>query len=350
MDAKPLLLRADADARQGTGHVMRCLALAQGWQDAGGRAVLLGRGGGPGLEARLAEEGIAVEAVHAEPGTAEDARRTAAAAGRLGAEWVVVDGYQFTAAYQCALKDAGLRVLALDDYGHAGHHHADLVLNQNLDPPEASYRARAPYTRLLLGPRFALLRREFRRWRAWQRPIPDVARKVLVTLGGADPPNATLRVLGALGQLRAEGLEAVVLVGAANPHRAALTAAARDLPGVRLQVNAADMPGLMAWADGAVAAAGSTSWELLFMGLPSCVLVLADNQEAVGPALARAGAALCLGPAAALESGPLADILGGLLHDARRRRELSDRGRAIVDGQGAARVVERMWTSSREGA
>jgi UDP-2,4-diacetamido-2,4,6-trideoxy-beta-L-altropyranose hydrolase len=338
-----LLLRADAGPRQGTGHVMRCLALAQAWQDAGGRVVLLGDAGG--LRDRLSAEGIVVA-----PDGPADAAQTTAAARRLGAAWVVLDGYQFTAAYQRALKDAGLHVLILDDYGHADRYHADIVLNQNLDAPEVWYRARDPHTELLLGPRFALLRREFGCWRDWQRPVPEVGRKVLVTLGGADPANVTMRVLDGLRHLRTDGLEAVVLVGAANPHRPALEAAARDISGVQIQVNATDVPALMAWADVAVTAAGSTSWELLFMGLPSSTLVLVDNQAAVAPALARAGAAINLGPAAGLEPAALADVLGGLLRDARRRQAMSTRGREIVDGRGAGRVVERLRTLSREGA
>jgi len=249
----------------------------------------------------------------------------------------------------------------MDDYGHAGHHHADLVLNQNLDPPESLVpRAGQPYTPPAARPPVcvALLRarREFRRWQAWAAAHPGLsARKVLVTLGGADPPKRD-RNAGARrpwGNCGRRDMEVVVLVGArANPHRAR---ASRRRPatcrGVRLPVNAADMPGLMAWADGAVAAAGSTSWELLFMGLPSCVLVLADNQAALGPAAGRVRApAINLGPAAALEPGPLADVLGG---PAPRRapapRIERPRPGPSWTGRAPPRVVERMWTSSGEG-
>jgi UDP-2,4-diacetamido-2,4,6-trideoxy-beta-L-altropyranose hydrolase len=270
-------------------------------------------------------------------GSAGDAETTGTCARELGAAWVVVDGYQFGADYQRRLKDAGLRVLFFDDYGHAGDYCADLVLNQNLGADAAHYATRASHTRLLLGTRYVLLRREFLAWRGWQREIPPVARRILVTMGGGDLDNVTGRVAEVLRSLN---LEARVVVGGSNPHLAALTAAVRH-PSCVIH-DARNMPELMAWADVAVTAGGSTSWELAFMGLPSLILVLAHNQEAAANALSRQHVAINLGWQTHLAEQELVARLSEVIHSAALRRTLSQQGRQLVDGLGARHVVEAL--------
>jgi UDP-2,4-diacetamido-2,4,6-trideoxy-beta-L-altropyranose hydrolase len=338
-----LLIRADAGIEIGTGHVMRCLALAQGWREAGGDAVVAMATGAPSLEKRLAEEGFEFERLAAEPGSSEDAAAAARLAQEKGASWVVVDGYHFGYDYQRALKDAGLRVLFVDDNGHAGRYCADIVLNQNLHADEAMYADREPHTRLLLGTRYVLLRREFLKWKAWRREIPDVARKLLVTMGGAGPENVTLKVVEALAQVRVNGLEAVVAVGGGNPHHDGLCAAAADSPAsIRVERDVRDMPELMAWADVAVSAAGSTCWELAFMGLPQITIVTAENQELVGAALAAMGPVIGLGRLTNRSAVDVSSRLSKLCAAAPRRRAMSSGAREQVDGQGAERVAAEL--------
>ena len=144
---------------------------------------------------------------------------------------------------------------------------ADLVLNQNINAAAEMYANREAHTRLLLGTRYVLLRREFWPWRGWRREIPAVARKVLVTLGGGDPDNVTLKVIQALAQVQIEGLEAVVVVGAANPHLQELQAAVQDTPqphppGVQRHQHG----GVDGLGRRAITAGGSTCWETAFMG------------------------------------------------------------------------------------
>src|SRR5262249_53524847 len=156
----------DAGPATGTGHVMRCLALAQAWQEAGGDATLASAHPLGGLESRLHSDGIGNRylAASTSPGSLQNAEQKIALASLYGEEWIVLDGYVFSSSYQRALKSAGLRLLVLDDFGHAEHYCADLVLNQNLHAHERLYARREADTRLLLGTRFALLRREFTRW------------------------------------------------------------------------------------------------------------------------------------------------------------------------------------------
>ncbi len=334
---EPLVIRADASPRIGTGHVMRCLALAQAWQDEGGQARFVMAGGPGALMRRLESEGASAHRLEAAPGGDEDARRTAALAQEAGAGWVVVDGYHFGAEYQAALKGAGLRLLVIDDGGHAARYHADLVLNQNLYADEALYARRGPQTRLLLGPSYALLRREFVRRRP-PREVPEVARKLLVTLGGSDPDGVTLRAVAALRELGREGLEAVVVVGAANPRREEIASAAQGADGVRVLVNPAEMAGLMEWADFALAAAGSTCWELCCLGLPALLLVLAENQAPVAAACESAGAARDLGWHFCHSTGGLADAIRAARADHAFRAFAAKRGPELIDGRGAARV------------
>src|SRR4051812_5119051 len=115
-----LLIRADGGREIGTGHLMRCLALAQAWQDAGGAVQFVTPPGLQGIHSRLISEGMDVTCLEAPAGSTEDAQTTASLAMDSGAEWAVVDGYAFGEAYQVTLREAGLRVLMLDDYGHAG--------------------------------------------------------------------------------------------------------------------------------------------------------------------------------------------------------------------------------------
>ncbi|WP_424096609.1 UDP-2,4-diacetamido-2,4,6-trideoxy-beta-L-altropyranose hydrolase [Moorena producens] len=335
-----LVIRADASPKIGTGHVMRCLALAQAWLQAGGQVILLMGTAAPELEARLQAEGIQVAHVSVSPGSGEDAEQTIAQAKALGATWVVVDGYHFGADYQRVIKKAGLRLLFIDDYGHAAHYWADLVLNQNVYAHEGLYPKRESYTQLLLGTQYTFLRKEFWRWQGWQRQIPTVARKVLVTLGGADPDNVTLKVIQALQQVKVEGLEAVVVVGGSNPHYEQLQAAVHDSgAAITLKYNVTNMPELMAWADIAIAAGGSTCWELAFMGLPSLVMILSENQQLIADKLGKLGISINLGWHYNFDFNNTAQALTALLHDSDARAGMSSLGRDLVDGSGSSRVV-----------
>ncbi len=335
-----LLVRVDSGINLGSGHVMRCLALAQAWQDGVGDVVFVLATESPNAEAKLTAEGFEALHINAKPGSAEDARLTTKLAHKYGASWVVVDGYHFGGDYQKIIKEAGLNLLFIDDYGHADYYPADIVLNQNIHADEDLYRNRASYTKLLLGTRYVLLRREFLRWQGYRREIPEIARKMLVTMGGSDPQNVTLKVLQALKNIDIDGFEAVCVVGGSNPHYDALKdfVETANLP-VRIERDVKDMSQLMAWADVAITAGGTTCWELAFMGVPFVIVVLAENQQPVADSLDNIGCALNLEWPCNLPSFRVSESLMRLMRGQRWRAEMSQCGQGMVDGKGVFRVL-----------
>jgi UDP-2,4-diacetamido-2,4,6-trideoxy-beta-L-altropyranose hydrolase len=339
MTAASLLIRADASVATGTGHVMRCLALAQAWQDAGGRALFATVETTDALRARLTAESCEVLSVSCVAGSADDASQTIALAREQKTDWVVLDGYQFTADYQRALKAAGFKLLVLDDHGHAQHYSADLVLNQNVCADESLYQCRELTSRPLLGPRYCLLRREFSPWQKWKRDVFPVCDRVLVTMGGSDPDNVTVRVLEALDLAKLENVDATVVVGGSNPHFTRLQLASVQV-GRKITVrrDVSNMPELMAEADVAISAAGSTCWELCLLGLPSLLLDVAANQSALSRELDRRGCAIRVGDQT-VSPATIATQLEHLLRSHELRQTLSRNCRGLVDGQGAQRVV-----------
>ncbi|MDB9312962.1 UDP-2,4-diacetamido-2,4,6-trideoxy-beta-L-altropyranose hydrolase [Spirulina sp. CS-785/01] len=336
-----LLFRVDASTAMGSGHLMRCLALAQAWQALAGKAIFAVATDIGTLQTRLDIEGIAVYSLSVCSGSVEDSQAVISLAQQLGVSYVVVDGYQFGGDYQQQLKAAGLKVLFIDDYGHADYYCADWVLNQNLSAHEGLYPHREATTQLLLGTGYALLRREFWQWQGWQQECPPVARKILVSLGGGDPENVTLKVMQALSAVQVEGLEVVVVVGGSNPHYSQLADVAKQscFP-MMLKRNVTNMPELMAWADVAVAAGGSTNWELAFMGLPSIILTVAENQSAIAQQLGKMGITISLGWYHQQTVHQLTNTVAELLPALEQRQQMSIRGRKLVDGLGSQRVVE----------
>jgi len=327
---------------------MRCLALAQAWQDRGGQVTFIAACDSAVLRNRLKQEVfslIPVDRSHPEPGDWDTTSRVLR--NHPGA-WVVLDGYHFDPSFHLKIKDAGHPLLLIDDTAHLDWYHADIILNQNLHAQKLRYRCEH-HSQLLLGTKYVLLRKEFSAWRDWKREIPGAARKLLVTMGGGDPDNVTLKVIRALDRLDLGGLEAAVVVGPTNPHFRDLETAARvSRHSVRLVRNVANMPELMAWADMAVSAAGSTCWELAFMGVPTLLVWVAANQRQVADSFVGAGAAIGLGPATTLAVEELAEKLTRFTGDPRGRALVVRRGQALVDGGGATRVVDALRSEDLE--
>lgn len=333
---RALLIRGDAGPEVGAGHVMRCLALGQAWRDTGGAAALVSAGLPAAIASRFAADGIAVRPLAAMPGSDADAEATVEAARAIGARWIVSDSYRFDDAYERALRAHGHQLLAIDDDGTSPHATATRVLNQNLHARAEWYGAAQPP---LIGPRYALLRREFADAAAVARPA-GAASRCVVTLGGGRWPAALRSILDGLARSEVRDLAFDIVADVADDDVPAIEAALALLPQATWRRTCGNMARILGSSDVAISAAGSTALELACLGVPALLVTLAPNQQPVAGHFAAAGLATNLGPAGALQPDAVAAELERLVLDKGARAQMRAAGRALVDGQGAARVVQ----------
>ncbi len=341
-----IIIRADASVQIGTGHVMRCIALAQTWQQRGGDVTFLSHCESEALRQRIIDEGfdfIPVEKFHPDHSdlnqTLNVMKRHALCALRSAPCWLVVDGYHFTQDYHKTIRENGHKLLVIDDLAHLEHYHADIVLNQNIHAPKLNYSCDKD-TVQLLGCDYTMLRKEFLKYRNWNRQIPEKAKKILVMMGGSDPDNVTLRVIKILNNLDVSDLEVKVVVGPSNPHKEILKNVTLYAPCHMLCVeNARNMPELMVWSDMAVTAAGSTCWELAFMGVPSITVVTFGNQQDVAKGLEMAKIFKTVGWCKAMNNDVLATELLTLMEDKKLREEKIRLGQQLIDGKGTKKII-----------
>jgi UDP-2,4-diacetamido-2,4,6-trideoxy-beta-L-altropyranose hydrolase len=332
---KNLLIRADASPQIGTGHVMRCLALAQAWQDIGGTVTLASKSLGERLKRRIEVEKIGLVDIRAEDDR-EDATELAQLAHK-DSSFVVLDGYRFGIVHQQVLRDAGIRHLLFDDYGHAKQYIADIVLNQNISPDEALYSNREDRTELLLGTRYALLRREFRKIVRPGIRRPSSPYRILVNFGGSDPKNLTALAVRALMPLLGNQTELKVLVGPENGQLPPIREAGALSKGITVLHDVAEVARLMDSCNSAISAAGSTVWELAYLGVPMFLVVTAPNQERTAEIL-RASDLAVVWNEDELGSGSAIEQLLAVLGSPERYIQYSSRLLQLVDGAGAERV------------
>ena len=334
-----LLIRADASVAIGTGHVMRCLALAQAWQHVGGRVIFVMAESTPAIGERIRSEGAGVVRIGGTRGSNFDSEQLLALARTHKPAWVVADGYEFGPGYQRALKNEGFKVVLIDDNGRTGTYAADIILNQNIHAQECLYRDRESYTKLFLGTRYALLRREFVAARA-PRTISSVGRRLLVSMGGSDPGNVSCRVVEAIDKVEVARLEVVVVAGGSNPHLASLAkAVATSRHTCRILNNVTNMQELIGWADLAISAAGGSCWEYCALGLPAILVAVAENQKLNAEALHVAGAARLVAGGSSFKVDEMTQLVSQLVNSVQERQALSSTARSLVDGGGAGRIA-----------
>lgn len=348
------IFRADGNAGLGHGHLVRCLTLAAELERQGGRILFVTREFGGALWDRIDRRSYELIIVPSAATLAEDARLLGATIHRLQREGelplVILDGYDFDADYQRAILKSGAFLALIDDLA-ATSQVAHLILNQNIWARPGSYPDVSPSTHLLLGTEYALLREEFLETKREQtRSQPLVADRVLVTFGGGDEENVTGRVARWLAESDISA-RFVLLVGPDYPHLPVLRKWVEPRS-ARFTIAHAprNVAALMAETDVAISGAGSTCWELCFMGVPSLVIILADNQARIADGLGAAGIADNLGWFTTLTPERLKGRLKTLLADPRRREAMSKAGRAIIDGRGAQRVASAMVEMMQAGS
>ena len=347
------LIRVDGSESIGTGHIMRCLALAGELKKQGQVVSFLTALCPDALKKRLVAEGHVLNSLPSsvEAGSPVDARFTAAAAAEKKAVWVIVDGYHFNGKYQHFIKDAGLKSLFIDDNAHCDYYCADLVLNQNPSATPDLYPDTDPRTRLLLGNQYLLIRDQFLAYKKNnQAKNIELVSKILVTMGGADKDNVSGRVMKALSNVATpQNLEITALIGAGNPHKQTLQNLTGELnataaPGHHFDtvVNASNMPQLMAEADLIITAGGTTVWEGAYLARPMAVIITADNQKAGMEVFSAQGAVKLLGEQQNLSDQNISQYLLDLINDESTRRALAGKASTLVDGQGASRLVQAL--------
>jgi UDP-2,4-diacetamido-2,4,6-trideoxy-beta-L-altropyranose hydrolase len=330
-----LLLRADASVEIGTGHILRLLALAQAWVATGAPVVLATTDCPPALAARLAQEGVEIVSLQREDDSAELLRLIE----KRKPAWIAWDGFQFRPEYFLATESAAVRGLLIEDFPRAHALPIDLVLNYNFAARASDYPQVRQHAEFHLGPGSFLLRKEFWPHRNARRAVRSAATRVLVTLGGADADNVTEKVLEEMANASLPALEIVVVLGAANPHETAIRAAAARSPHhVRIERNVSDMPALMDWADLAISAAGITAWELVFMQLPTLLLLTAENQMNNARTLSAAGVALFVD----VERSTFQEALAQLVGSYEQRAKMAAACAQIIDGEGVFRLRDAM--------
>jgi len=354
-----IAFRVDASAQSATGHIMRCLAFADALRECDVHIRFLSRHMPQHLRELLAGRGYEFADLETAPaGPADELPHAAwlgttqaadAAASRRALadrqwDWLIVDNYALDIRWESALRPAVRHILSIDDIANR-RHDCDVLLDQNFYcDMNDRYAGKVPaHCRMLLGPRFALLRQEFSRLREDVKGRMGPVRRMLVFFGGVDADNHTGATIAALADLDLSAIRVDVVIGATHPARDSLESDCRKL-GFELHVQTDRMAELMAQADLAVGAGGGALWERCCLGLPSLAISVAGNQRRqIADAAAEGWVFAPDAPDVAGELRPfLARQIRALMENSALRQVISRNGMRAVDGHGGSRIVSSL--------
>lgn len=351
--------RTDAALHIGTGHVMRCLALADALTARGAKCHFICREHAGNLIKHIWSKGFATHSLPMCDTTntdlahgqwlgatqTQDAEACARILANLMPDWLIVDHYALDARWERTLAPYYKRLMVIDDLADRAHV-CHLLLDQTFGRMADDYCPWVPAdSHVICGSKFALLRPEFAALRCYslQRRTHPRLKQLLITMGGVDKNNATGQVLIALRECSLPaGCSITVVMGTTAPWLNEVRQQARAMPWpTHVQVGVKDMARLMADSDLAIGAAGATSWERCCLGLPTAMLVLSENQQHAAMLLEKANAARMLQLDDHLPT-QLSGMIDEMTQSDTYLRQLSDGARVVTDGNGSQLIANHL--------
>lgn len=349
-----IAIRVDSSTQIGTGHFMRCLTLADELVQRGAQIRFISRHILSYLRDMLTKKGIEFMPLKNETGPSnidelphahwlgvsqqQDAQATVKAISDQSWDWLIVDHYALDARWEIALRKTAKKIFVVDDIADRVHD-CDILLDQNLHGDlEKRYLSKVPsHCRILLGPQYALLRKEFAHLREKVKPRHGRPRKILVFFGGVDAENHTEHAVRVLSQMGLPDVRVDVVIGRQHPKCEKLQSLSKEF-GFFCHVQTDRMAELVMEADMGIGAGGTAVWERCCLGLPTLTICAADNQKDLTYNAAMKG--LLYTPD--FEFSPdyfLENHIKALFENSALREYLSKNSMKAVDGLGVMRVV-----------
>lgn len=352
-----IAFRVDASSKIGTGHLMRCLTLADELKQRGADTCLVSRHMPEHLRDMLAVKGHGFKLLNSSQiatisgnlphtewlGTTQeaDAQDAIHALSHQSWDWLVVDHYALDARWESALRQTAGRILVIDDIADR-HHECDALLDQNYyTDMNTRYAGKIPgQCQLLLGPRYALLREEFRLLHEQIKPRKGWVQRILIFFGGVDAPNYTGLAIQALIDIGVLDIHVDVVIGAQHPCLESIEAACVR-HNFTLHVQTSRMAELMAAADLSIGAGGSATWERCCLGLPTITICTADNQKKQVADAAQEG--FLYSPEIKVDlNQTIQRHTRALIENSYLRLFISQNSMQAVDGRGVSRVIRKL--------
>jgi len=351
-----VLFRADASYVIGTGHIMRCLTIAYALEKHGVECCFICREKPGNLIDFIRSKGFQVHvlanAIGAKDdnGTAhrhflectqeEDARDCLKKLDCCMFDWIVVDHYGLDRYWENRLRQICRNVMVIDDLADRLHS-CDILLDQTLGRTAREYSNLTPKgCKHLCGAEFALLRPEFSQFRENKVHTRKAQiQELMVSMGGVDNDNVTGLVLRSLsGSAIPSTCHITVVMGKNSPWIDEVKGQAEQMPWkTTVAVGVDNMAELMSNSDFAIGAAGSTAWERCCLGLPTIMVVIAQNQQAIATALERKGAAIKM---SLKELSSCEGLINATLVDASFLEKMSHSALSVTDGRGVNHVTK----------
>ena len=351
-----IAFRTDASNQIGTGHFMRCLTLADELKKQGAHIIFISRNLPPHLSEMLNAKGMEYislitdaiqestdELTHANwlgTSQAQDAQATIQTLADQSWDWIVVDHYALDKRWESAVRENCKKLMVIDDLADR-QHDCDVLLDQNYYADmQTRYVSKVPtHCQLLLGPRYALLREEFRTLREKVKVCTGDVKKILVFFGGVDTDNYTSLAMQALAELNIKQ-QVDVVIGAQHPNREHIKQACIAY-GFICHVQTMRIAELMADADLAIGGGGTATWERCCLGLPTISFSIAENQHKLIVDAALAG--LLYAP---ISRRNLVEVIrhhvDSLLENPALIKLISNTAMKFVDGKGSLRIISAM--------
>lgn len=361
-------IRTDASLVIGSGHLMRCLALAEALREKGIKVFFICRTLKGNLIGLIEKKGFEVYKLAGEDSHGKLQGQPSDYSAWLGVswerdaaqvrdileknkttvDWLVVDHYSLDKRWEKALRPYSKEIMVIDDLANR-EHNCDLLLDQNYHPEMAArYKKLLPQqSRILLGPNYALLRREFADARKNPRRKSRLIKRIFVFFGGTDSTNETAKCLLAINRINRSDISVDIVLGINNPHKVAIKRLSAKSKQVKLYVNTGNVARIMAKADLAIGAAGTNTWERCCLGIPSLTIAVSANQEPIARNCEKAGISVYLGRPQDVNVDAINRALSKLIENNTGIQEMRKAAFELVDGKGTNRICGALLNRKR---
>lgn len=357
-----VFFRVDASHEIGSGHVMRCLALANFLKKKNLECSFICRELPGNLIDYIKREGFLVFALGGPSGSLaknqdypshsrwlgvnwqRDAQETNDILKKNKVNWLIIDHYAIEAAWELVVKQSCDHIMVIDDLADR-YHVCDVLLDQNLGRSALDYAKFVTKDSLfLIGPEYALLRDEFQLVRALDsaKPKRSAIKKIMISMGGVDQENITNKILDELIKIGSnQKFQLIVILGSKSPHIQMVKEKILECPFlVELIIDCREMAKKISEVDLVIGGAGSSSWERCSLGVPSIAIILAENQQLIARALSAINAAVALNISEI--SSKLSEIIMRLISDPKSVEIMSGIAYSVTDGLGLQRVYKSL--------